>query len=241
MYLLRLDDASEYRDVEKWYRMEELLEKYNIKPIFGIIPDCKDPSLLTYSKDNFFWCTVAKWIDNGWIPAMHGYQHLFKTHMGGVNPVNHYSEFAGVSYEEQCEQIQRGYNILKSHQIDTKIFFAPAHTYDNNTLKALEKETSIRIICDTIANDIYYKGGFYYIPQQAGAARELPFRTTTFCYHPNTMRENDFDKLECFLNNHKSKFINFSSIRFSKRRKSFFDMVLQILYRYRTVVKRINL
>ena len=34
-YLLRLDDASDYMDVEKWQRMENLLDKYGIKP-FGI-------------------------------------------------------------------------------------------------------------------------------------------------------------------------------------------------------------
>ena len=37
-YLLRLDDASNFMDVEKWLRMERLLDQYGIKPIFGIIP-----------------------------------------------------------------------------------------------------------------------------------------------------------------------------------------------------------
>ena len=30
---MRLDDASEYMDVEKWQRMENLLDKYGIKPM----------------------------------------------------------------------------------------------------------------------------------------------------------------------------------------------------------------
>lgn len=51
MYILRLDDASEYRDLGKWRRMTELLRKYNIKPIFGVIPDCKDPELTKYPID----------------------------------------------------------------------------------------------------------------------------------------------------------------------------------------------
>ena len=29
-YYIRLDEASEYRDVEKWIRLEELLDKYGI-------------------------------------------------------------------------------------------------------------------------------------------------------------------------------------------------------------------
>lgn len=32
-YIMRLDDASEYMDVEKWQRMENLLDKYGIKPM----------------------------------------------------------------------------------------------------------------------------------------------------------------------------------------------------------------
>lgn len=238
MYLLRLDDASEYRDVEKWNRMAEILSQFNIKPIFGIIPDCQDPSLMGYPKDVFFWNTVEKWIGNGWTPAMHGYQHLFRTKRGGVNPVNNYSEFAGVPYNEQSEQIRKGYEILKSHHILTAVFFAPAHTFDNNTLKALDENTDIRIISDTIADDIYYKNGFYYIPQQSGAVRELPFKVTTFCYHPNTMSEADFDRLICFGDEHKSEFTDFSSLRFVERRRNCYDIALQILYRSRTIIKK---
>jgi hypothetical protein len=37
-YILRLDDASDYMDLEKWTRVESLVDKYGIKPIFGIIP-----------------------------------------------------------------------------------------------------------------------------------------------------------------------------------------------------------
>ena len=240
MYILRLDDASEYRDFEKWRRMAELLRKHNIKPIFGVIPDCKDPELMKYPKDESFWDTAQQWICEGWTPAMHGYQHLFKTCEGGLNPVNKFSEFAGVPYEEQAEQITKGYAILKSHKIITEIFFAPAHTYDNNTLKALYENTDIRIISDTVANDVYYKDGFYYIPQQSGCVRELPFKIATFCYHPNTMSGADFDQLEYFLVKHKSQFINFPSIHFTNRKRSLYDLALQILYRFRVTARQLK-
>lgn len=83
MYLMRLDDASEHRDISKWNQMQELLNKFDVKPIFGIIPDCQDPSLLRYPKDELFWDTVYQWIGDGWTPAMHGYQHVFRTKRGG--------------------------------------------------------------------------------------------------------------------------------------------------------------
>lgn len=45
-YIMRLDDASEYMDVEKWQRMEDLLDKYHIKPIVGVIPDNQDSDMV---------------------------------------------------------------------------------------------------------------------------------------------------------------------------------------------------
>ena len=44
--LLRLDDASDYMDIEKWQRLEEFLDRYGIKPLVGIIPDNQDASLI---------------------------------------------------------------------------------------------------------------------------------------------------------------------------------------------------
>ena len=54
-YIMRLDDASEYMDVEKWQRMEDLLDKYHIKPIVGVIPNNQDPDMVgVYPKDEQF-------------------------------------------------------------------------------------------------------------------------------------------------------------------------------------------
>ena len=83
--------------------METLLNKYSIKPIVGIIPDNMDLELLKYKKVNDFWKKAKMWENNGWTIAMHGYQHLYKTKEGGINPVNLRSEFAGLEYELQQE------------------------------------------------------------------------------------------------------------------------------------------
>lgn len=61
-YILRLDDASDYMDVKKWQRMEELLDQYGIKPLVGVIPDNLDSSLTdTYEQDPEFWDKTARW------------------------------------------------------------------------------------------------------------------------------------------------------------------------------------
>lgn len=41
----------------------------------------------------------------GWIIALHGYEHVFETTSGGINPVNNKSEFAGVNLEKQKKKL----------------------------------------------------------------------------------------------------------------------------------------
>ena len=72
-YILRLDDASDYMDVEKWQRMEALLDRYEIKPLVGIIPDNRDSSLTeSYKQDLEFWDKTARWKAKGWELAIYG-------------------------------------------------------------------------------------------------------------------------------------------------------------------------
>ena len=230
-FILRLDDASDYMDLEKWAHMEKLLDKYGIKPIFGIIPKNADDSLVSiYERNPDFWSLIHSWIDKGWTPAMHGYEHRYVTKYGGINPVNKRSEFAGLPYEEQAEKIRNGYQILVEHGIEPGIFFAPSHTFDDNTLKAIKNETPIRIISDTVAWDVYKDGEFWFIPQQSGSVRRLPFKTVTFCYHPNTMSDRAYVVLERFLSVYEGCFIEPSNINKVARHRGVIDIALQRIY-----------
>ena len=230
-YIMRLDDASEYMNVEKWQRMENLLDKYGIKPIVGVIPNNQDPDMVgVYTKDERFWNKAQEWQEKGWSIALHGYTHVFETKEGGINPVNSRSEFAGVPLERQKEKIRLGVAKLKEHGLAPKIFFAPAHTFDCNTLIALKEESNICTISDTVANDQYFLNGFYFIPQQSGQVRKLPFKLVTFCYHSNNMSDDDFCRLEHYLQKKSEKFIDVECIKYSKRKKSAFDKILSSLY-----------
>lgn len=230
-YLLRLDDASDFMDVEKWQRMENLLDQYEIKPLVGVIPDNQDPSLIdAYEQDATFWDKTVRWKEKGWELALHGCYHKYTTEDGGINPVNRRSEFAGVPLNEQKRMIRHGVDILKKHNVEPRVFFAPSHTFDENTLVALREESDIRVISDTIANDVYFENGFYFIPQQSGRVRKLPFRVCTFCYHPNMMKDEDFDDLNAFLKSMNEKFRAFSEIKMTKRKTTLIDMLLQKIY-----------
>lgn len=230
MYIIRLDDASNYMNHENWNRMEKLLDKYNIKPIVGIIPNNKDINFLKYNNDKNFWKKAVLWQEKKWTIAMHGYEHLYSTQDGGINPIQKRSEFAGHSLDEQENKINRGFIILKNKGLKPKIFFAPSHTFDENTLLALKNKTDIRIISDTIANDIYYYNDFYFIPQQSGSVRKLPFKITTFCLHPNTMKDNDFIKLEDFIKKNRRKFKDFDYNINTKRKRNIIDFLIKKIY-----------
>lgn len=205
-YIIRLDDASEKRDIEKWDRIEELLDRYQIRPLVGVIPKCEDPMMEKYPIDADFWGRVHSWQDKGWSIAMHGYRHVYDSNDGGINPVNSFSEFAGHPLEVQREKIRAGIKIFKEHDIVPKVFFAPGHTFDENTLSALKLESNIGIISDTIAWDMYSKNGFIFIPQQSGGVRWLPFNCVTFCYHPNTMYPQEYEDLGLFLDKYSERF-----------------------------------
>lgn len=228
-YILRLDDAAERMDIAKWNRVEILLDKYNIKPLVGVIPNCQDPMMKEYPIDSSFWNKVNEWKNKGWIIALHGYNHVYCTNKGGINPVNNRSEFAGVPLEQQKEKVREGVKIFCKNGHNPQVFFAPSHTFDENTIKALKEESNIRIISDTVANKSYQQYGMTFVPQQSGQVRKLPFHLVTFCYHPNIMTEQDFFLLERFLTQNNKKFVNFP-IEQSSRKMSVYDRILKKMY-----------
>ena len=106
-YLIRLDDACPTMDVEKWQRVEEMLDFYRIRPMVGIIPENADPKQQISKEDVNFWQKAKTWEEKGWAIALHGFDHCYISEKGGINPLWNRSEFAGVSFDIQCEKIFR--------------------------------------------------------------------------------------------------------------------------------------
>ena len=232
MYLIRLDDACEYSMRENWERVLALLREFSVTSLIGIIPNCKSDDFIgVFAKDERFWEKALQWQNDGMLIAMHGFEHVYATISCGINPVQKRSEFAALSLQCQKEKIRSAYEIFQQRGIKPFAFFAPSHTFDKNTLQALKDETPIRVISDTIANDIYEDDDFYFLPVQSGRCRKLPFRFTTVALHPNIMTENDFEELHTFLKNHNHECLKINeSLVLKKRRKSFYDNVLSFLY-----------
>jgi predicted deacetylase len=231
-YLLRLDDACPTMDKAKWDKIEIMLDKYSIKPIVGIIPENKDAELEIDKADPSFWEKASAWQEKGWTIALHGYDHLCLSTDGGINPVHKRSEFAGVSLKNQEDKIEKGLSVLQKHNLTPEYFFAPSHTFDENTLKALVNKTEIRKISDTFARTPYKRGEIIFFPQQFGYFRNIKIPGYwTFCFHPNTMNLEDINTFGKFIQQNQALFISFESIdlKFVKT-LSILDKVFQFLY-----------
>ncbi len=241
-YLIRLDDACLTMDAKKWQRMENILDAYSVRPMVGIIPANEDPKQQIDAADSDFWSKVKIWEKKGWAIALHGYDHCYISNDGlkGLNPLWARSEFAGVPLEEQKKKIREGIKVFDTHNISPKYFFAPSHTFDENTLQALLEESNIRIICDTIATQPYRKGDFVFIPQLGGRCSEMKLPGVwTFCLHPSTMKEEDFAATERFLKAHKDEMIGFDELNIAKLKgKNLMSHLLSWVYFTRRKIMR---
>ncbi|HPC72323.1 MAG TPA: DUF2334 domain-containing protein [Treponema sp.] len=198
-YLFRLDDACPYMIREKWEQLITLFSNYKVYPLVALIPDCQDPELKKLPYQNDFWFLIEKWQKLNIPIALHGYQHVFHKTKNNILSINDYSEFTGLSLQEQKDKIKKAYKTVTMHGIIPQFWVAPAHGFDILTLIALKEETPIRIISDGFSLYPYQDGEYIWVPQQLWKPRNMPFGVYTVCLHPNEMCDQDFIILENFL------------------------------------------
>ncbi|MBE6161266.1 MAG: DUF2334 domain-containing protein [Firmicutes bacterium] len=228
-YIIRLDDACPNMNKKNWDRIESLLDKYNIKPIVGIIPDCKDEELLQYKKISDFWNKYANnWERKKWIIAQHGLNHNLSSKIR--------TEYCGKDYINQRDNIQHGNKILKQHGIIPTCFFAPAHTFDNTTIKVCKDLSFFDFISDGVALYPYNDNGVVFLPNIFDTPHKiLPFGIYTFVYHPNKMVDSDFIYLENFLKKNFKYFnIDISNTikKYENRKRNILDYFLYYLIKF---------
>jgi len=229
-YIIRLDDACPTMNRDNWKRVEQLLNRYKIKPLVAVIPSNKDNKLMVDDINKDFWKDVKKWQNKNWEIALHGFEHKYVTKHKSIVPINDYSEFAGLSLEKQREKIREGMKIFQQHNIFCRVWIAPAHSFDKNTVKALKKESNINIISDGIAWSPYYEHDMHWIPQQLWKPREMLFGIWTICYHPDEMKDKDFEILENFLEKNFKKFTSIDKLKLNKKSKSLLEKSFEKIY-----------
>ncbi len=208
--LIRLDDVSEYMNWELMDRCEILFDKKNIKPLLGVIPNNQDKSLISYKKNENFWNKVRDWKKKGWEISMHGFSHIYdsKTNKKDYFKYGGKSEFYGHKYEDQKAKIVNGLKKFKDEEIDIRSFFAPNHTYDLNTFKAI-KESGIKNVVDGYGLMPYSEKGLNFIPQLFYKEIVLPFGIQSTQIHLNYWDEEDYLKFENFILQNSNKIISF--------------------------------
>lgn len=209
-YLLRLDDACPTWDQMRWERVLDMAAGHGIKPILGVLPDNQDTELICGPEDADFWPRMRQLAADGATIGLHGYRHLAAHQGGGLLPLHKWTEFAGAPLETQRTRIRAGLELLRAQGLEPKLWIAPRHGQDGNTLRALA-EVDIRVLSDGFAPMPYCRGGIVWLPQQLWQPKAMGPGLWTILIHPNTATEGDIDALREFFAAHRHEFVEFST------------------------------
>jgi len=214
--LFRIDDVCDMMsNVKNTLELIDILNNFGIKPLLGVVPNVKDEDL-TNKEDNFKLENLIPLIKKNKVDiALHGYSHKYVTKNGGILNLNKYSEFSGLPYGEQRKKIEEGLRSIKRRlKVNVKYFFAPAHSYDLNTLKVLKEFNLVNV--DGIYLFPFEYFGVFHIPQQRGYIKErfLWFKFGVFVnhFHPKTMTGKVLNDVEKFCEENREYLINFDEI-----------------------------
>tara|TARA_Y100000768_G_scaffold195418_1_gene146615 strand:- start:179 stop:889 length:711 start_codon:yes stop_codon:yes gene_type:complete len=208
-----MDDITENMNWKHMDKCELLFDKFNLRPLLGVIPENQDPELLKYPKNSNFWKRVESWKKKGWEISMHGYSHLYERQTNRKDIFNYGggSEFFGLDYENQLNKIKSGLEKFREKNISIRSFFAPNHTYDFNTLKALDK-SGIRIVIDGYGLFPYSKFNLFFIPQLFYKEIILPFGIQSTQIHLNYWDDDYYKKFNDFIEKNFKKIIDLNYI-----------------------------
>jgi predicted deacetylase len=143
--------------------------------------------------------------------AVHGYQHLCLSRGPSLLGIHRQSEFAGVDLETQREWIGEGLRILREKGLNPRLWIAPRHGFDRNTLSALS-DAGMNVICDGFARVPHRRDGLTWIPQQLWSPVFRSSGLWTVCIHPYAARSSEVDTLRRFLRHHGGQFTSFDRV-----------------------------
>jgi hypothetical protein len=210
-YLLRFDDLCPTVSRERWRACRALVEEFEIRPILAVVPDNRDPDLAVSPANRRFWQDLRSMERTGATIGLHGYHHLCRSRGRSFVPLQRTSEFAGVPSHWQRTWISEGLDILRYHGLKPKIWVAPQHGFDGNTLRALKAE-SIHLLSDGFARVPFMRGGLTWIPQQLWAPLEKSLGLWTICIHPNTASAAQIEGVRAFLRRNARQFTSVDSV-----------------------------
>jgi predicted deacetylase len=239
LYIYRMDDITPDMDWEKFWMFIDVFSKYKVKPLLGIVPDNKDPKLAKnpYNKD--FWSIMRKLYEEDKVEfCQHGYNHVYVTNAEGILKsiygFKRQSEFAGLSYDEQYRKIAAGKKILQAEGINTDVFMAPSHSFDETTLDVLV-DLGFKTITDGVGLYPFKRKGLTFVPQQFWAPCKAYLGINTICLHTNELNADFLQKVENHLKA-KNKVISFSDAL--KFRSTFIHLLINRVFCVYYILRR---
>jgi Uncharacterized protein conserved in bacteria (DUF2334) len=210
-YLLRIDDLCPTVHARRWERLRMLIGEFGIRPILAIVPANLDSDLNASTPDPIFWNRICAMQSSGATIALHGLTHVCRAKGRSLIPPHTLSEFAGVDLDRQRQRIARGLAMLRSYGLAPKLFVAPRHGFDRNTLLAL-REQGVGFISDGLARRPFFRFGVTWIPMQLWSPVPRSRGLWTICIHPNTTDDTRFAELRSFLSQCAGQFTSFDRI-----------------------------
>ena len=237
-YLVRFDDICPTMNWESWDKIEAVLVSLNIKPLLAVVPDNQDEKLKVCRENNEFWSRVRKWQNLGWSIAIHGYQHKYQTKNSGLMKINKYSEFSGLSYDVQSNFLKNAIEIFGNNDVLPDLWIAPAHSFDKTTIQVLS-ELGVKIISDGFYIRPVKRLDMVWIPQQLWKFRDFKFGLWTVCYHLNTCKKTDLEKICADLEIYKDRITNLENIVKTRRivAMNIFDAIFSYVWRKILLIK----
>ena len=207
---VRLDDVTSRMDYERFNRIRQILDRAGIRPLIGVVPFLKDENLMKEEENADFPKLLKELEQQGWQIALHGYNHLYTEKKAGIFPLNGFSEFAGVPYERQNRMVAEGKEKLENLGVKPVAFMAPGHSFDKNTLRALE-ENGITRLTDGFGKSPYIRGKitFYPISKKRSECVSKKPGYSTYVIHADTMSDSEMDAFEKLISNNRDCFISF--------------------------------
>ena len=210
-YLLRVDDLCPTVHERRWQRLATIIEEFGIHPILTVVPDNQDAELRNSPPNPAFWAQMREMQAAGAAIAIHGYRHECTQRGKSILPFHSRTEFSGRPVEQQREMLRSGLRMLRVEGLNPRLWVAPRHGFDWNTLAALRKE-GIEYLSDGIARRPFLRGGVVWIPQQIWAPVERNNGLWTICLHPTTTTRSVAQELRVFLSRHAVRFTSFDRV-----------------------------
>lgn len=211
--VIRLDDICDTMRLETFLRMKELLDRYDISPLLGVVPLNTDSGLMINEPYPGYMELMHSCKKSGWTIAMHGTHHLYDSMAKGIVTKRPKSEFAGKSLEHQMSILKMGKAKMIADGLDTDIFFAPGHSYDKNTILAL-KTVGFHIISDGRSRGNYRWMDMNFVPVRYYRYATKPGgQITTLCFHLNNMDAQAFHETEKYIDKHIKEIISFDEAK----------------------------